>query len=289
MTTEAWTIRRVLSWATEDFRSRGMDSPRLDAELLLAHALETDRIRLIIDNQRPLTQLELNRCRELIQRRRTGEPVAYLLGWREFYGLPIHVDARVLIPRPDTETLVDVALGATRAKNAHGRALDLCTGSGCVALAFAQQRRAWLTTGTDISPSAIELARKNAERLGLAWGTRFLVGDLFAPLGSGEMFDLIVANPPYIPTAEILELDRSIRDFEPHLALDGGAEGLDILRHIIDEAPRYLALGGTLAVEVGSEQAFEVASAMQKAGLGAVERHQDYGHRQRVVSATQKA
>ena len=284
MTLDPWTIRRVLTWATEDFQARGIQSARLDADLLLAHALETDRIHLILEYDRPLSQSELDSYRRLIQRRRAGEPVAYLVGTREFYGLPIEVDARVLIPRPDTETLVEVALQGTRGQEVDGRALDLCTGSGCVALAFAQQRRTWVTTGIDLSEAAIDVARKNAERLGLVEGTRFLAGDLLAPLGPHEQFQLIVANPPYIPSAEVLELERSIRDYEPRLALDGGEDGLGVLRRIISEAPARLVPSGVLALEVGYDQASEVADVMDRAGFLDVGRHRDYGGLDRVVS-----
>ena len=193
---DVWTIHRVLAWATSDFRRRGFDSARLDAELLLAHCLGVDRIRLIVDRQRPLERSELEGFRRLIQRRRTGEPIAYLRGFREFFGLPIRVDPRVLIPRPDTEALVEVALERTRHRDLFGRALDLCTGSGCVALALARQRPSWHLTGIDVDPGAVALARENAVRLGVMTTARFLTGDLFAPLGADERFDLVVANPP---------------------------------------------------------------------------------------------
>jgi release factor glutamine methyltransferase len=149
---EAWTIARVLKWAADDFRKRQNPSPRLDAELLLAHALGHDRIRLVLDSERQLDTAELGRYRELIQRRRSGEPIAYILGRREFYGLSFATDQRALVPRPDTEPLVEVALERTRARSMHGRALDLCTGSGCVAVSFAKARPTWRVTATDISP-----------------------------------------------------------------------------------------------------------------------------------------
>lgn len=282
--TEPWTIGRVLGWATSDFRSRGIDSARLDAELLLGHALGVDRIRLILEHQRPLAADELSRFRELIKRRRGGEPIAYILGVREFYGLPFRVDARVLVPRPDTETLVEVALERTRVRSMFGNALDLCTGSGCVAIAFSHARRTWRVTGVDASPDALEVARDNAIRLGVVPGVRFVEGDLFAPLGADERFDLITANPPYIPDAEMAELDVTIRDFEPQLALAGGSDGLDVIRRLVAGAPGHLAPQGVLALEVGHDQAARVSELFEQAGLSAIERHRDYGGHERVVS-----
>jgi release factor glutamine methyltransferase len=281
---EAWTIQRVLRWATSDFVHRGLDSARLDAELLLARATGLDRIQLIVQAERPLEAAELGRYRALIQRRRAGEPVAHLLGEREFYGLPIHVSSQVLIPRPDTETLVDVALARTRAACMYGRLLDLCTGSGCVAIAFAHGRSTWRVTGADISDAAIAMARRNAARCGTVWGVRFTAGDLFEPIGE-ERFDLVTANPPYVPTEEIARLDPGVRDFEPRLALDGGPDGLAVLRRIIDGAVGHLTPGGLLAVEVGHDQAENVAALFAAAGFVAIERARDYGGHERVVSA----
>lgn len=281
---EAWTIQRVLGWATNDFKERGIDSPRLEAEVLLAHVLGVDRIRLILDAHKPLAPAELARFREAIKRRRSGEPVAYMVGKREFYGLEFHVDRRVLIPRPDTETLVEVALAATRSRHLRGRALDLCTGSGCVAIAFAKARPTWHVTGTDLSPDAIDVARGNALRLGAIWDVRFLVGDLYQPLGPDERFDLITANPPYIPRDEIPKLQPEIRKFEPYLALDGGADGLALLPAIVEGATPRLEPGGTLAVEIGAGQAEAVVRLFEQRGLVDVRRHRDYGGHDRVVS-----
>jgi release factor glutamine methyltransferase len=284
-TIEPWTIGRVLRWAGDDFRGRGYDSPRLEAELLLAHALGVDRIRVIVDAARPLASEELARYRELIKRRRTGEPIAYILGEREFYGLTFHVDARVLVPRPDSEALVDVALERTRGRSLYGRALDLCTGSGCVALAFAKRRPGWRTTGIDLSVDAIAVARDNALRVRAPWGVSFDVGDLFEQLDPAARFELVTANPPYIPSGELATLDPQIRKFEPALALDGGADGLAVTRRIVRDAPARLAPGGLLALEIHHDQAARVAELIAQAGLGAVEVRRDYAGRDRVVSA----
>ncbi|HEY6079470.1 MAG TPA: HemK/PrmC family methyltransferase, partial [Polyangiaceae bacterium] len=163
---EVWSVRRVLAWAADDLKRRGNDTGRLDAELLLGRVLKLDRIGLILHAERPLSPGELGSFRELFKRRRGGEPVAYLLGEREFYGTLLRVDARVLIPRPDSERLVEVALERTRQRSMLGSALDLCTGSGCVAIAFARTRPTWSVTASDVSPAALEVARDNAHRTG---------------------------------------------------------------------------------------------------------------------------
>lgn len=283
MSQEAWTIGRVVTWAADDFRSRGIESPRLEAELLLAEVLGVDRMRIILDNDRPLLPSELARYREVIKRRRAREPVAYIRGEREFYGRPFRVDRRVLIPRPDTEALVETALERTSHLSMSGRMLDLCTGSGCVATSFAKERPTWQVTGTDLSPDAIDVARDNAYRLGAIWNVRWLVGDLFDPIGD-ERFDLITANPPYIALGEAPELSPDIRDYEPHLALFGGEEGLDIVRRIIERAPLHLRRGGVLSMEIGAGQADTVVELFEKAGFGDIRRTRDYGGHDRVVS-----
>lgn len=280
---EAWTIARVLRWAAEDFAKRGSASPRLDAELLLASALGTDRVRLVIESERELDAPELGVYRSLIERRRRGEPVAYILGRREFYGLDFVVDKRALVPRPDTETLVEVALERTRSRSQYGRALDLCTGSGCVAVAFAKARPTWRVTATDISTDALALAWENARRAGVAFSLSALQGDLFTPV-AGERFELVVANPPYVPSGDIAGLDADVRDFEPRQALDGGADGLDLVRAVVASAPKHLVPGGVLAVEVGFDQAPRTRSLFEAAGFAAIESRRDYGGHERVVS-----
>jgi release factor glutamine methyltransferase len=176
---QPWTIESVLKWATDDFRAKGIESPRLDAEVLLAEALASTRVQLIVDAKRPLEAGELARFRELVKRRRAREPVAYLRGEREFYGRAFKVDKRVLVPRPDTEILVEVALQRGAYCSMSMRALDLCTGSGCVAITLARERPTSRVTATDVSEGALALARENALRLG-AYNVAFVKGDLFA-------------------------------------------------------------------------------------------------------------
>jgi release factor glutamine methyltransferase len=280
---DAWTIRRLLTWASEDFQARGFESPRLEAELLLGHALGKTRIDLIVQSELVLNAGELDRFRELVRRRRTAEPSAYLLGNREFYGIRLRVDRRVLIPRPDTETLVKVALERSRPRSAHGHALDLCTGSGCVAIAFARSRTGWSVTGVDISEAALHVAEDNALRVGNILGLSFVRGDLFDALPARH-FDLITANPPYIPSAEIPTLDATVRDFEPMLALDGGTDGLDVMRRIVQDAPEWLETDGILAVEINYNQGPAVQELLSKRGFVDVACNKDYGARDRVVS-----
>ena len=281
---EPWTVERVLAWATEDFRRRQYENARLDAELLLGHVLGVDRIQLIVDRQRPLAADELGRYRELIKRRRTGEPIAHIRGHREFYGLSFLVDRRVLVPRPDTETLVEVGLERTEHLSLFGRALDLCTGCGSVAIAFAHHRPAWEVTAGDVSADAVSVARENALRTGVVPNVRVRTGDLFEVAQKHERYDLITANPPYVPTGDWEQLEPGIREFEPRLALDGGSDGLDCLRRIAETAPPHLEPGGILAVEVGYDQAERVAALFGAAGFEAIDRRRDYGGHERVVS-----
>jgi len=281
---DVWTIRRVLAWASEDLKKRGFSSPRLDVELLLCNVLRQDRVGLIRDADKPLEKAELTRYRELFQRRRAGEPVAYLLGVREFYGRPFRVDRRVLIPRPDTETLVEVGLLRSRHLDLSARVLDLCTGSGAVALTLAKERPTTCVLGLDLSPDAVAVARDNLVRLG-AVNCAIGVSDLFSALsGRRARFDLITANPPYIPDAEIAELPVDVRGFEPRLALAGGEDGLSLVRRIVAEAPGHLAPGGVLALEVMAGQAPSVREIFAQRGFVDVLVKKDLGGHERVVS-----
>jgi release factor glutamine methyltransferase len=280
---DVWSIKRVLSWAADDLKRRGNDSARLDVELLLGHVLVLDRIGLILQSERPLSAAELARFRELFKRRRAGEPVAYLLGVREFFGLSLRVDGRVLVPRPDSERLVEIALERTRARSMRGEALDLCTGSGCIAVAFARQRPTWSVTASDISGDALEVARDNAHRTGAIRNVRLVQGSLFSPV-EGQRFDLITANPPYIPAADIAGLPVDVRDFEPHLALDGGPDGLSLVRDIVRRAPVHLTAGGLLALEIAFDQGPRTAELLREQGYVDVTIAKDLGGRDRVVS-----
>jgi release factor glutamine methyltransferase len=282
-----WTIEAVVKWAADDFRARGIESPRLDAEVLLAHALGATRMQLILDAKRPLASRELGAFRDLVKRRRLREPVAYLRGEREFYGRVFKVDARVLVPRPDTEMLVAAALARTTFCSLSLRALDLCTGSGCVAISIARERPTCSVYGTDVSAGALDVARGNALRLG-AYNVAWREGDLFAALdgevGRAPRFDLVTANPPYIPSADIASLMPDVRSFEPRLALDGGDDGLSLVRRIVTGARERLAPGGVLAIEIGAGESADVRALFEAAEYSAVEVHRDYARIERVVS-----
>jgi release factor glutamine methyltransferase len=282
---EPWTVGRVVTWAAEDFRARGIENPRLEAELLLSYVLGVDRVRIVVDRERPLAPEELSHYRQAIVRRRAGEPVAYIRGFREFYGRPFRVDRRALIPRPDTEILVQVALERSAGISLSARVLDLCTGSGCVAITIARERPTNQVAAVDVSTDALALARENALRLGAVHNVRWAAGDLYAPLDPArDRYDVITANPPYIPEGEIGELSRDIREFEPHIALSGGGDGLDTVRRIVGGAAPFLADRGVVAVEIGAGQAPAVLQLFREAGFQAVRADRDYGGHERVVS-----
>jgi release factor glutamine methyltransferase len=269
----------VLRWTTGHFEKHGLATARLDAELLAAQAFGMARIELYAHFDRPLSAAELATYRSLVSRRLAGEPVAYLLGHKEFWSLDLLVDARVLIPRPDSETLVEEALDRLTGRTGALRIADVGTGSGALALALAKERPEAQVFATDVSPDALAVAQANAERLGLA--VTFLQGDLAEPFTPG--FDLIVANLPYIPTAEIAGLSADVRS-EPHLALDGGADGLGLVRRLVETAPGLLLPGGCLALEIGAGQASATAELLAAAGLHDIRARRDLGGIERVVS-----
>lgn len=278
-----WTIGELLRWATDDFRARGIESPRLDAELLLGHATGLTRIQLIVEAGKELEADALARFRDLVKRRRAREPIAYILGVREFYGHAFRVDSRVLVPRPDTEALVEEALVRTRHVSLAMRALDLCTGSGCVAISLALERPTSLVLATDQSGGALAVARDNALRLG-AYRVALARGDLYAAVPPGCRFDVVTANPPYIATGELAGLMPDVRDFEPRPALDGGEDGLALVRRVVAGAAAWLVRGGALAVEVGAGQAAAAVTLFERAGYEQVQIRRDYARIERVVS-----
>lgn len=288
-----WTIERILSWTRGFFERKKIDAPRLCAELLVAHVLAVPRIKLYTDYQRVLTEEQLVRLRDLVKRAGDEEPIAYLTGITHFFNCELHVRPGVLIPRPDTETLVEQALQLFR--NVIGfespRVLDLCTGSGAVAVAIAKHAAAAQVTATDIADTAIEVARQNIETLGLGDRVSLKQGDLFDAL-AGDVdptpFDLIVSNPPYIATGQLAGLPRNVRDYEPKLALDGGPDGLDPHRRILQGAQdRWLRAGGRVMLEIAYDQndsALELAG--QYPGLTDAKIVRDYAGHPRVLVAT---
>jgi release factor glutamine methyltransferase len=284
MSEQPWTVRRVLGWTSQHFEKLGLDSPRLTAELLLAHVLRTSRVRLYTDLDRPLEAPELAAYRALIARRATGEPTQYLTGTREFYGRPFAVDPRVLIPRPETELLVEAVLQALPAEGEH-RILDLCTGTGCVGITLALERPAVRVVATELSTEAAEVARTNTASLGAAERVEVRVGDLFGPVEGELPFDAVVANPPYVPRGEIPTLSPEVRR-EPAFALDGGEDGLDVVRRIVAGAGRYLVPGGLLALEIGERQGAAVQSLLEAAGYGSVRIERDLARHDRLALGT---
>lgn len=258
---EVWTPLRLLEWTTRRFADAAIDSPRLAAQILLAHALGIDRVQLYVQHDRPLGPDELGRFRELVKRRLAGEPVAYLTGHQEFWSLSLAVDARVLVPRRDTETLVEAVLDQVD-RAAALRIADIATGSGAIALALARELGGARLVATDRSTEALAVARDNAARLGLEGRIELREGDLLAALAAGERFDVIASNPPYIPTADLDGLPPEVRR-EPRAALDGGPDGLDPLRRLVAGAASHLVSpGGLLALEHGFDQGAAVRALM---------------------------
>ena len=251
-----WTPLKVLEWTTQRFADAGNGAARLDAQVLLAHVLECDRVALYTGFDKPLGDEELGRYRELIRRRLAGEPTAYLVGEKEFWSLALAVDARVLIPRPDTEVLVEVAVALAKDRAAVPRIAEVATGSGAVAIALATELPTATIVATDLSAGALAVATANVERHGVAERVSLREGDLLAPL-AGEQFDVIVANLPYIPAGDIAGLAPEVQ-CEPRGALDGGPDGLDLLRRLCADVRSLLAPGGAVALEHDADQAAEV-------------------------------
>lgn len=248
-----WTIKALLAWTTEFLTKKGFVSARLEAQILLAHVLKCPRIELVARSDEVPGEEDRTRFRELIKRRVDGWPVAYLTGEKEFYLLKFEVSPAVLIPRPETETLVLEALRLLEPLR-EPAVLDMGTGSGCIAVTLAQQKKDARVTATDISPDAIDLARRNAERHGVAARLVFRQGDLFDPVPAGNTFDLVVSNPPYVTPGELAGLAPDVRDHEPRLALDGGPDGLAFYRRIAARVGLLLKPGGGVLVEIGATQ-----------------------------------
>lgn len=280
---QTWTIRSVLQWTQSYFKEKTLDTPRLDAELLIGDALKVDRVRLYMDLDRPLTDAELADIRERVRRRGKHEPVAYITGKRGFWKLDLAVDARVLIPRPDTERLVELAVEVLQGREAP-RVVDVGTGSGAIALSIAQERPDAAVLAIDVSPDALAAAEANAVTAGLT-NVAFARGDVLGPAQDFRP-DVILSNPPYIPSRECETLMPDVRQFEPRLALDGGADGLVIIRKLVAQAGALLPAGGALLFEIGHDQGEAAAALVQADGRFAeVAVVKDYGGKDRVVRA----
>lgn len=290
MNDKIWTIGRILKWTEQYFKDKGIESPRLDAEVLLAHVLEKQRIYLYVHFDEPLQPGELAAYREMIKKRVLRVPVAQILGEKEFMGLTFKVTADTLVPRPDTEILVQAAVDRLRAMAGEEplRFADIGTGSGAICLSVLHYLSDTVADTVDISPAARAVAEENAASLGLADRVTFHTGDLLQPL-SGISFAAILSNPPYIPEADIATLAPEVRLKEPHTALSGGQDGLDFYRRLAKEAPAMLVPGGFTAFEVGIHQAGDVADLLKANPL--IDRTEilpDYAGIDRVVVGWQK-
>jgi len=253
MAERTWTLGELLQWTEQHLAQKGIESPRLDAQVLLAKAADCRRIDLYGMRHGEIASPETRQAfRQLIAKRLEGCPVAYLVGKKEFYGLEFEVSPAVLIPRPDSEHVVMECLKLAKPM-AEPRIVDIGTGSGNLAVAVAKHLPHALVTAIDASAEALAIAQKNADRH-VGQCVRFLQGDLFGPLAPEERFEMVVSNPPYIPTGEIPKLAVGVRDYEPHLALDGGPDGFAVFDRLIDQARRHLVAGGYLVVEIGALQ-----------------------------------
>jgi len=301
--TEGWTIGRLLEWTQKFFEKKGVAQPRLEAEILLAHALAVERIGLYMAYDRTVDEEPRTRFRDLVRRRAEGEPTRYLIGGCEFMSLALKVAPGCLIPRPETELLVEEVIRRTGRKRglapparsaAVGEsgerlsAIDLCTGCGCVAVSLAVHVPEAAVVATDLSPTALVVARANAEAHGVADRVTFLEGDLYAALDAADVepADFLLANPPYVAEAEWATLQPEIRDHEPREALVAGPTGMEVVERILKGAPAYLKAGGALLVEIGAGQG---AAAMEKAsavrGLEGAEVCKDYAGHDRMLVA----
>lgn len=281
---ESWTVGRLLDWTTNHLRSKGIESSRLEAEMLLAHALDCRRIDLYARFLDETLDSQRQRFKELIQQRLTGCPVAYLVGRREFYSLDFEVTPAVLIPRADTETLVMECLRLAKPLSAPD-ILDVGTGSGCIAVAVAHQNKSARVTAVDVSREALTVAVRNAERHKIQERIRFVHSDLFAELSGDEKFDLIVSNPPYVTLAEMETLSPSVRDHEPRLALEGGIDGFQVIDRLVAEARDRLKPEGRLLIEIGAAQSELARQRLTSAGYTVEKLVEDREGRPRVVVA----
>ncbi len=277
------TIAAMRRWARAQLRAAGIDTAALDADILLAHALGLSRERLLLrDPARPVAAPARAAFQDLIMARVQRVPVAYLVGEREFFGYRFGVGPGVLVPRPETETLVTLALGM--GPSGPARLLDLGTGSGAILLSLLAERPDWRGIGVDRAPAAAAWARKNAVAVGVAERARIVVSDWDEALNPALRFDLVLANPPYVRRDEIPELAPEIARHEPRMALDGGPDGLAGLRAVLKAACRRLMPGGRLFVEIGADQGGAAVALARAAGLDEVHVHADLSHRPRVVT-----
>jgi release factor glutamine methyltransferase len=286
------TILEVINKTTPYFEKQGVESPRLTIELLLAHLLKKKRMQLYLEFERELDEKTLEALRGMVKRRVAGEPLQYITGETEFCGLKLMVDKRVLIPRPETELLVERAVERLKTEDRRQktdvRIVDVGTGSGCIAIALAKRLPAGEITAIDVSPEALEVARGNAKLHQIEKNIRFLEGDLLDRLPSGFVADTIVSNPPYIADGEIAKLPKEVRDFEPVRALAAGEDGLKVIRRLVMNARRFLSSSGFMALEIGAGQRPAVEEIFDQQGWDVVEVVKDLQGHERVIVAQPK-
>ncbi len=264
MVEESWTVLKLLDWTKDYFKRHNVSEPRSSAELLLAHVLSQDRLFLYLNYDRPMEAQELSAYRACIERRLTGEPSQYITGTQEFWSLPLRVNPDVLIPRPETEVLVEAVLNFVRhdpVAEANLSIIDLGTGSGAIAIALARELPGAKIVAVDLSLPALHVARENAKRNQVEEQLYFVQSDIYTGIpGASEKFSLVVSNPPYVSHAEFNQLPREIRDYEPRSALDGGPDGLAAVRRLIMAVPEVLRPGGGLLLEMGAGQVETVST-----------------------------
>lgn len=284
-----WSVLRLLNWTTDFFKSAGNESPRLDAEVLLAEVLGCQRIGLYTRFDEVPAESVRIAFKALVKRRGEGEPVAYVVGRKEFYSLEFEVEPGVLIPRPETEQLVLTALDRIKERGvAEPMLADVGTGTGAIAISVAKHCEAAKVIAIDVEPKAVALANRNAAKHGVNDRVYATESDLFARLKPERRFDLILSNPPYVTTNELIDLDPTVRDHEPHLALDGGPDGAEVIRRLLAAAPDRLNDGGELLIEIGPSIAEAVRDAVEAAdGLELVELLKDLAGHERLVHVRQ--
>ncbi|HEV2327180.1 MAG TPA: peptide chain release factor N(5)-glutamine methyltransferase [Verrucomicrobiae bacterium] len=282
------TVLETIQKSTEFLSKKGIKSPRLQAELLLAHLLKMPRMKLYLNFERALTEQETNTLREFVKRRGQREPLQHITGSTSFCGFEIAVDRRALVPRPETEILAELGWTFLSTLSPGKTALDLGTGTGCIAIALAAKCPDARITASDASADALALAAENARTTKMATRIEFLNGNGFGALPGDARFNLIISNPPYIPTAEIESLEPEVRDFDPRAALDGGADGLNFYRMLAGQARQLLKSGGKIMVEFGDGQASAIQNLFENENWIVEAIKDDYSQRARILIATWK-
>lgn len=291
-TNDIWTIQKLLNWVVEYLKNKGVDSPRLSAELLLSHVLGLKRIELYTQFEKIVTEEKLTGLHDLVERAGKHEPIAYLAGKTEFYSLELEITADCMIPRPETELLAERAIEFLRARGGKQFVCDLCTGSGCIAVAIAKNFSDCQIIATDICDAVLSVAAKNIEKYELKERIELLCGDLFDPVMPQldvEKFDLIVCNPPYVSATEFANLDKNVKDYEPKLALLAGEDGLDIYRRIVERVGNFLKSGAAVMLEIGYNQRQAVKQLLEQAGcFSGIAIEKDHSDNDRVVIAKKR-